>query len=1210
MTFSGRAAGPGAAAFLKDTLLQRHQLRLFAPSSSLILSQQPWHAAASFLRDTLLEDHLLQPFTPTSSRILQEAGGEGHHISVPTPLVSGQRVRRAKQAKACDKKSLSLSRPTSPLPYPPPPPLTLAAPGLLGGTEASHRRSSRLHRAAARERRSTCFRTRSGLVRGNSIMDPSNGSGSRTRSGLVRGNNIIVNPSEESCSKTRSGLVRVKNIMDSSEGSSSKARHELVMVNNRVDSSNASSSRTRSGLAKVNNIVDSSEGSHSKTRSGLVRRNIAMDSNGGSCSKTRSGLVRGNIALDFNEDSSSKTRSGLIGGNTAIDCNEDSCSRTRSGLVRISPSIKVENKDEPAIKSLPGERCEADNPGKHGSNQSNDLNTPVIKGPDGCLDEDIPVKDQLNYKPDQVQSKDEPVMKGPDGWWKEEMPRKNGSRHTTDLVQIKDELDSMVQLPDGWWREVRPRKNGTTNKLDTYYIDPASGYEFRSLKDVQRYVESGDINKCSCRPKKRTIQDVCITQNQAHTRASSEYTRPGTADKAIQCELLTSEGIMLPREELFSTYTGNAMLPEFEGIKPMQRYANKIDPLEHKSARKVSAQRASGGKKSVKRKEPSAEVKPKKRKITSKEKIATPPRASSRIAALKVYPEGNAEPGDEPTSVNLVNQVQPIQEETTDDSQFNQADTVIQIQTNQNSTANQLQSSQEDTVIPMQINDEGTVNQLQSSRADTLIKIQTKQENTAIHVQFSLADTIIPTQTNHEDTVNQLHSCQADTAIRIQTNQESTANQLQASQAETANQMHATQEYTTSYSQLSKADTMNRKKTNQGNTARQFQSSHEKILIPVQTGQEYVTNHSRWQQRHGHTVNPIQANQEHATNQLKSSQADTAMKTQTTQYFANHSEPRQAGAALNRMQINQETIQLQLGQADTVKQMQTMQENSTNQLIQALTVDKKRSTHEYFTNHPKRSQSDNVNHMQINQGNSAYQKQSQRVNVNNMQISQGNSAYQLPSDRANSLNQIAMQENTTSRSQLIQGLTVNQIQAIRENNTRYLQPRYAENPIRQSGFSQTPEWGHGAPVTNFWENVENQKSSNPVKIEASPIATSSASFQRQYAPAQEPVLPTQAAMPEAADPSGFGLSLFGSSWSDPCIEFAFKTLTGDIPVLDDSPAVRDHFPLQHDLNKIAPPDYSAPSVDDTRNTQFDHASHHSVQRPSDRFYNGGWFPPQ
>jgi hypothetical protein len=665
-------------------------------------------------------------------------------------------------------------------------------------------------------------------------------------------------------------------------------------------------------------------------------------------------------------------------------------------------------------------------------------------------------------------------------------------------------------------------------------------------------------------------------------------------------------------QELFSTYTENATLPEFEGMKPMQRYANEVDPLKHKSARPVSARRASGEKKSVKRKKPSPEVKPRKLKITCEAKIATPPRASPRIAALKVYPEGNTEPGDEPTSVNLVNQAQPVQEESADDSQFIQADTVIQIQTNQKSIATQLQSGQSDTVVPMKINDDGTVNQLQSSRADTLTKIQTKLENTAIHIPLSQADIMVPKQTNQEDTVNQVHSCQRDTTIQIQTNQESTANQLQVSRAESANQIHAMQRYTASYSQLAsidteawsipsfpkkrsysqlrEVDTTNQKQT-QENSASQLKSRQEKALIQVQTGQEYVTNHSQLQQSGGHTVNQIHTNQEHTTNQLKSRQVETVTEIQTTQeYFANHSEPRQAGAALNHMQIKQETIQLQLGQADTVKKMQAVQENSTNQLVQALTGNKKQTTQEYFTNHPKRSPREDTNHMQINQG---------------------NSAYHLQSNRANSVNQIAIQENATNRSQLIQGLTVNQIQAIRENNTRYLQPRYAGSPIRQSGFSPTPEWGHGAPVTNFWKNVENQKSSSPAKIEAASIATSSANFQRQYAPAREPVLPTQSAVPEAADPSGFGLSLFGSSWSDPCIEFAFKTLTGDIPVVDDSPAVQDYFPLQHDLNKIAPPDYSAPSVDDTRNhAHVDNASHHSVPRPSDRFYNGGWFPPQ
>ena len=118
------------------------------------------------------------------------------------------------------------------------------------------------------------------------------------------------------------------------------------------------------------------------------------------------------------------------------------------------------------------------------------------------------------------------------------------------------------------------------------------------------------------------------------------------------------------------------MLPEYEGMKPMQRYANEVDPLEHTSVRPVSAQRSSGGKKSVKRKAPNAEVKPQKRKTTTGEKIATPPLPSPWLAAVNVYPEGNTKPGDETTSVNPVNQVQPIQKETADESQFSQADTV------------------------------------------------------------------------------------------------------------------------------------------------------------------------------------------------------------------------------------------------------------------------------------------------------------------------------------------------------------------------------------------------------------------------------------------------------------------------------------------------------------------------------------------------------
>ena len=40
-----------------------------------------------------------------------------------------------------------------------------------------------------------------------------------------------------------------------------------------------------------------------------------------------------------------------------------------------------------------------------------------------------------------------------------------------------------------------------------FYIDPVSGYVFRSKKDALRYVKSGDISACAIKPFKRQNQD-------------------------------------------------------------------------------------------------------------------------------------------------------------------------------------------------------------------------------------------------------------------------------------------------------------------------------------------------------------------------------------------------------------------------------------------------------------------------------------------------------------------------------------------------------------------------------------------------------------------------------------------------------------------------------------------------------------------------------
>ncbi|XP_058225789.1 uncharacterized protein LOC131334672 isoform X2 [Rhododendron vialii] len=47
-------------------------------------------------------------------------------------------------------------------------------------------------------------------------------------------------------------------------------------------------------------------------------------------------------------------------------------------------------------------------------------------------------------------------------------------------------------LPPGWLQE-------------TYYTDPASGYVFFSLEDALRYLETGDFDKCTVKPKKRDM---------------------------------------------------------------------------------------------------------------------------------------------------------------------------------------------------------------------------------------------------------------------------------------------------------------------------------------------------------------------------------------------------------------------------------------------------------------------------------------------------------------------------------------------------------------------------------------------------------------------------------------------------------------------------------------------------------------------------------
>nr|CAD1836283.1 unnamed protein product [Ananas comosus var. bracteatus] len=74
--------------------------------------------------------------------------------------------------------------------------------------------------------------------------------------------------------------------------------------------------------------------------------------------------------------------------------------------------------------------------------------------------------------------------------------------------------------------------------------------------------------------------------------------------------------------------------------------------------------------------------------------------------------------------------------------------------------------------------------------------------------------------------------------------------------------------------------------------------------------------------------------------------------------------------------------------------------------------------------------------------------------------------------------------------------------------------------------------------------------------------------------------------PAADTPAQSLTSPFGHLWPDPCIEFAFKTLTGDIP-LDASAAFADYFNHQGDTNKKVSLNSAASAQNNTKSTSDD-----------------------
>ncbi|KAK3006290.1 hypothetical protein RJ639_017784 [Escallonia herrerae] len=77
-------------------------------------------------------------------------------------------------------------------------------------------------------------------------------------------------------------------------------------------------------------------------------------------------------------------------------------------------------------------------------------------------------------------------------------------------------------LPPGWIKEMRIRKKGRKTRKDPYYTDPINGYVFRSLKDADRFIKTGDPGRLAKKSKDQGRVNVELEDNDLSSHAVAE----------------------------------------------------------------------------------------------------------------------------------------------------------------------------------------------------------------------------------------------------------------------------------------------------------------------------------------------------------------------------------------------------------------------------------------------------------------------------------------------------------------------------------------------------------------------------------------------------------------------------------------------------------------------------------------------------------------
>ncbi|XP_052209102.1 uncharacterized protein LOC127812655 isoform X2 [Diospyros lotus] len=145
-------------------------------------------------------------------------------------------------------------------------------------------------------------------------------------------------------------------------------------------------------------------------------------------------------------------------------------------------------------------------------------------------------------------------------------------------------------LPPGWIKELRVQKKDNKTRKDPYYTDAVSGYVFFSHKDVLRYLETGDLNSCATKPRKRdelgflneetSVPSTTMKQKLGHHATRRELFSGTENSVASSSKTMDAEGLLKRQTTSVSADVMTAATPTAETSKGKSSLDNVVECAE------------------------------------------------------------------------------------------------------------------------------------------------------------------------------------------------------------------------------------------------------------------------------------------------------------------------------------------------------------------------------------------------------------------------------------------------------------------------------------------------------------------------------------------------------------------------------------------------------------------------------------------------------